>query len=153
MGYIEDLRSLVGHRPVIVAGSAVLILDQQDRLLLQHRKDNDKWGLIGGSMEIGESMEETARREAFEETGLQLGELELFEVFSGKELIYEYPNGDVVANVTAVYIARSFTGELKVDKEEAHQARFFDANSLPSDLNPPDKPALNRFLQERSNAS
>jgi 8-oxo-dGTP pyrophosphatase MutT (NUDIX family) len=106
MGYVQELRLLVGHRPLIIPGAAVLIVDQQGGLLLQHRKDNQQWGLIGGSMEVGESLEETARRETFEETGLELDELEWFGLFSGQELIYEYPNQDIVVNVVAVYIAR-----------------------------------------------
>lgn len=87
MSYVHSLRALVGHRPLIIAGAAVLIFDKHNRLLLQHRKDNQQWGLIGGSMEIGESLEDTARREVYEETGLELLELEWFELFSGKELI------------------------------------------------------------------
>ncbi|MBW4604289.1 MAG: NUDIX domain-containing protein [Calothrix sp. FI2-JRJ7] len=60
------------------------MFDKQNRLLLQHRKDNKQWGLIGGSMSVGESLEETARREAYEETGLELLDLEWFRLFSGK---------------------------------------------------------------------
>ena len=60
MSYVQELRSLVGHRPLIIPGAVVLIIDQQNRLLLQHRQDNQQWGLIGGGMEIGESLEETA---------------------------------------------------------------------------------------------
>ncbi|MFQ4144856.1 NUDIX hydrolase [Chlorogloeopsis sp. ULAP02] len=147
MGYVRELRSLVGHRPLIIPGSAVLIIDQQNRLLLQHRKDNQKWGLIGGSMEIGESLEETARREALEETGLELDELDWFGLFSGQELIYECPNGDIVVNVVAVYISRQFRGELKADEEEANEICFFDLKELPQDLSPPDRPVIEQYLQ------
>ena len=52
MSYVQELRLLVGPRPLIIPGAAVLIIDEQNRLLLQHRKDNQQWGLIGGSMEI-----------------------------------------------------------------------------------------------------
>lgn len=38
MGYIEDLRAIVGHRPLILVGSVVIISDQEGRLLLQKRK-------------------------------------------------------------------------------------------------------------------
>lgn len=83
MSYVHSLRALVGSRPLIIAGAAVLIIDKQNRLLLQHRKDNQQWGLIGGSMEVGELLEDTARREAYEETGLDLLKLEWFGLFSG----------------------------------------------------------------------
>ena len=145
MGYVQELRLLVGHRPLIVPGAAVLIIDHQGKLLLQHRKDNHQWGLIGGSMEIGESLEETAKRETLEETGLDIDELEWFGLFSGQEFIYEYPNRDIVVNVVAVYIARQFKGTLKVD-DDAHEIRFFKLTELPQDLSPPDRPIIGQYI-------
>jgi ADP-ribose pyrophosphatase YjhB (NUDIX family) len=70
MSYIKMLRSLVGQIPLIVVGAGVLIVNTEKGLLLEKRKDNGLWGIIGGIMEIGESIEETAKREVFEETGL-----------------------------------------------------------------------------------
>ncbi len=58
MSYIEELRALVGHRPLILVGVCVLIFDQERRLLLQHRTDDRTWDFPGGYMEPGESMEE-----------------------------------------------------------------------------------------------
>ncbi|WP_019505592.1 NUDIX hydrolase [Pleurocapsa sp. PCC 7319] len=147
MSYIRELRALVGHRPLIVPGAAVLIFDQQNRLLLQHRKDNQSWGLIGGSMEIGESLEETAKREAFEETGLELDELNWFGLFSGQKLIYQYPHGDIIVNVVAAYISRQFRGSPIVNKEEGYEVCFFNLKDLPSDISPPDKPVINEYLR------
>jgi 8-oxo-dGTP pyrophosphatase MutT (NUDIX family) len=146
MSYVQELRLLVGHRPLIIPGAAVLIIDEQNRLLLQHRKDNQQWGLIGGSMEIGESLEETARREVFEETGLELDTLDWFGLFSGPEFIYEYPNRDIVVNVVAVYTAHAFRGKLKVAEDEAHELCFFQLRELPKDLSPPDRPVIEQYL-------
>jgi 8-oxo-dGTP pyrophosphatase MutT (NUDIX family) len=152
MGYVQELRLLVGHRPLIVPGAAVLIFDEQNRLLLQERKDNKCWGLIGGSMEIGESLEETARREVLEETNLELDDLTWFGLFSGQELIYQYPNEDILVNVVAVYIARQFKGKLRMDKEEAIKLCFFNLSELPQDLSPPDRPVIERFLRSLDNS-
>ena len=146
MSYVNEIHVLVGSRPIIVPGSAVLIFDQQHRLLLQRRRDNKQWGLIGGSMEIGESLEETAKREALEETGLEIDVLQWFGLFSGKELIYEYPNRDVVANVVAAYTTQQFRGELKADKDEASAVCFFHLKELPTNLSPPDKPIIEKYL-------
>lgn len=147
MSYVRELRSLIGHRPLIVAGAAVLIFNQNNCLLMQHRKDNQQWGLIGGSMEIGESLEETARREVLEETGLELNELNWFDLFSGREVIYELPHGDVVVNVIAVYISRKFRGQLQLS-EEGLELRFFKLNKLPTNISPPDKPIIARYLHQ-----
>ena len=40
MNYVRELRALVGQRPLIIPGAAVLICDRQNRLLLQHHKNN-----------------------------------------------------------------------------------------------------------------
>src|SRR5690606_4954954 len=102
--YIGELRKLVGTSPIIMCGASVIILDNRGRILLHHRADNDSWGLPGGAMEIEESFEETAIREANEEVGLLCRNIELFNVYSGEEFYYKYPNGDEVYNATAIYI-------------------------------------------------
>lgn len=71
-----------------------------------------------GGMEIGETVEETAKRELFEETGLTANSLELLGVFSGEELHYTYPNGDRACIVEILYICRDFAGVLLPEKAE-----------------------------------
>ena len=91
--YILDLRKTVGHRPLLQVGASVIVVDSEGRILLQKRRDNGLWGYAGGSVELDEEVEKAAMRELFEETGLVVNELELFGVFSGKNLHYTYPNG------------------------------------------------------------
>lgn len=61
--YVMQMRKLIGTRPLIVPGSTVLVFNDSGELLLQHRSDTEEWGLPGGAMEPGESLEETAARE------------------------------------------------------------------------------------------
>lgn len=51
------------------------------------RSDNNCWCFPGGAIELGEKVEDAAKREVAEETGLQVKALELFGVFSGQEFI------------------------------------------------------------------
>jgi 8-oxo-dGTP pyrophosphatase MutT (NUDIX family) len=133
MGYILELRKLVGSRPLIQVGSKIVVLDGLNRVLLVRRGDNGKWAFPSGSMEPGESLEGTARRELLEETGLQAGTLTFLACVSGPEYYYQYPNGDEVYNVTAEYITKEVSGELKADGEEVVELRFFAPDQIPLD--------------------
>ncbi|WP_183565202.1 NUDIX hydrolase [Paenibacillus endophyticus] len=151
MGYIMELRKLVGSRPIIMTGACVLLHHNQ-RLLLQRRTDNGLWGLPGGSMEPGESFEEVAKRELFEETGLTAISLELFHVFSGNDLYYKYPHGDEVYNVVSAYECIHFDGSLNEDGSETLELRFFKYDGIPTELSPPDIPVITKFLQDHASS-
>jgi 8-oxo-dGTP pyrophosphatase MutT (NUDIX family) len=146
MDYLLDLRKHVGHAPLLMVGAATLIVDEQGRLLLLHRSDNDCWGPPGGAVELGEDVEMAARRELREETGLEPPDLSLFGVFSGPDLFYVYPNGDQVYNVTIVYRARFPGGEICLNGE--HTAwQWFAPADIPEKLSPPIKPVIEKFKQ------
>ncbi|MGE7690013.1 NUDIX domain-containing protein [Lysinibacillus sp. NPDC097214] len=68
--YIKEMRELIGTRPLMVAGSTVVVINAMREILLQQRSDNNKWGFPGGAMEYGESLEETSIRELYERTSL-----------------------------------------------------------------------------------
>ncbi len=135
MGYVEDLRKIVGHRPLILTGAVVIIVNPDGKVLLQQRKfPKDVWGLPGGLMELGESTEEAAKREVFEETRLQVCNLELMDVYSGSDFYVVAQNGDEYYSVTTVYTTSSYTGCLRADPEESIQCVFADPVNLPENM-------------------
>lgn len=145
--YIMDLRSLVGHRPLLQVGASVIVLDSENRILLQLRSDNHCWGYAGGSVELDEDVEEAAKRELLEETGLIAESLELFGVFSGKDLHYIYPNGDEVSNVDIVYVCKQYHGILKCQSGEVEELKFFHIDEIPENISKPISKALNRWIE------
>jgi ADP-ribose pyrophosphatase YjhB (NUDIX family) len=61
MDYIKWIRSKVGHETIILNFSGACITNENGDLLLQKRsKDEEAWGLPGGAVEVGESIEEAA---------------------------------------------------------------------------------------------
>ena len=147
MGYIEDLRKVVGHRPLIFVGSVVVVVDEQGRLLLQQRKfPEGAWGIPGGLMELGESTEDVARRELFEETQLQVDELTLINVYSGPEYFIRAANGDEFYVVTTAYYAENATGELVVDQAESITFNYFHPHELPENIVKSHREILDEFL-------
>lgn len=132
--YIMDLRKIVGHRPLLQVGASVIVVDSDERILLQLRSDNHMWGYAGGSVELDEVVEEAAKRELYEETGLVAEELELLGVFSGIDMHYIYPNGDEVSNVDIVYVCKKYSGELRCQEGEVDELKFFHQNEIPENI-------------------
>lgn len=144
--YIGELRKLIGTLPIIMCGANVIILNRENQILMHHRLDNDSWGLPGGAMELGETLEEAARREVREEVGLICRKLTLYNVYSGSQLYYKYPDGNEVYNVTATYICKDFIGEIQVDYREGKAAKFFSFNEIPEKISPPVKIIIEDFI-------
>ncbi|MFS0688334.1 NUDIX hydrolase [Sporosarcina sp. 179-K 8C2 HS] len=147
MGYIKDLRKIVGHRPLIFVGSVVVVVDEQGRLLLQQRRfPEGAWGIPGGLMELGESTEDVVRRELFEETQLQVDELTLINVYSGPEYFIRAANGDEFYVVTIAYYAENAKGDLVVDQAESITFKYFHPHELPANIVKSHKEILDEFL-------
>lgn len=129
--YIGEIRRLIGTRPFILVGSAVIVLNEKREILLQLRSDTERWGIPGGAMEPGESFEETASRELYEETGLIAAKLEFLDLLSGKEHYFQYPNGDEIYNAVALYLVDTWEGDLNINDHESLDLRFFSMDRLP----------------------
>ncbi|WP_439876561.1 NUDIX hydrolase [Bacillus mycoides] len=136
MEYTEELRAIVGSRPLNLAGVAVAVFNEQGQILLQQRR-NGIWGVPGGFVELGESTKEARRREVLEETGIEIGTLQLVSVFSGKEFFVQLPNGDELYPITITYLCKDITGGLlKADGVESLHVQFFNLNRLPEKISP-----------------
>lgn len=144
--YIREMRKAVGHAPLMVISCGVIIENDKGEILLQKRRDNGCWALPGGSMEIGEKFVEVAKREVYEEAGLEIGELTLFGIYSGEDGIIIYPNGDICYGTGIVFKTRVYSGEIQNRMEEALEHRFFGKTNLPDNLNKYDK----RFIVDWS---
>ncbi|MBO1580059.1 NUDIX hydrolase [Bacillus sp. XF8] len=136
MGYIEDLRKIVGPRPLNLAGVAVAVLNDLGQILLQKRRSG-VWGVPGGFIELGESTEDAGRREVLEETGIEIGKLDLVGVFSGKEFFVKLSNGDEFYPITIAYMSKEIKGGiLQADGTESLEVKFFSLNQLPENISP-----------------
>ena len=148
-GYVRDVRRLVGSRPLVLVGAAVILRDTAGAILLQRRTDDGLWGLPGGIMEPGESLEDTARRELEEEVGLRVGRLTLWRVYSGEEMYHRYPNGDEVHFVNAVFVGEAPPQAPRPDLVESLEARFFPLTGLPGELSM-DRIAIHEFVTSQA---
>lgn len=147
--YVKYMRQHIGHAPLLLVGGSVIVENENGEILLQQRTDNGCWGYPGGAMEPGECVEDTAKRELFEETGLIAEALQLFNVFSGEATHYIYSNGDEVHIVDVVYCCTKFHGQLRLDPIETKALRFFPLTALPDNISPPVALPLHSYLNAK----
>lgn len=151
--YVKSMRNHIGNERLMIVGGSVLV-HNDGKILLQLRKDNSCWGYPGGCVELGETVEETAKRELFEETGLTANLLKLLNIFSGEEFFYTYPNGDMIANNDVLYLCEGFSGEIMTETNETSDLRWFELDCLPENISPPVKKPLEwcvDFLKKQRN--
>jgi ADP-ribose pyrophosphatase YjhB (NUDIX family) len=149
MDYIKHLRSMVGNEKVIMVVAGAFVFDKENRVLMQKRSDNGQWGFPGGFMDLGESVQDTARREVYEETGLKLEELELFGIYSGPQYDKTFSNGDQVSLVLISFICKQFSGELVESNEESIQNIFYSLNELPENIFTEHKMLIDDLLSKK----
>lgn len=148
-GYIEELRKLIGHRAIMMPCAGVILYDDEKGVLLQKRKDAEQWAFHGGAIELGETVEEAARRELFEETGLIARKLTHFGVLSGKDEYHVYPNGDETYSIVNVFTCKDFTGKFKLETEEVLELRWFAFDQLPDNLWKNHEAVIRKFSAEK----
>lgn len=113
---------------------------------MQERAGTGAWHVPGGFLELGEELEDAARREALEETGLSLGVLALVGAYSGPDFHWSAPNGDEVYNFTLAYLTRDYSGTPVADGDEGTGVSFMPLSPLPEPLGPPARPVLDDLI-------
>jgi len=109
-------------RPVVGVGGVII---EQDRTVLIRRGSEPllgEWSIPGGTLELGETLEQGVARELLEETGIEVRVLQLIEVFDRI-----YPENDVATGqaidrprfhyVIADYLCERVSGELRAGSD------------------------------------
>jgi len=117
-------------RPAVTSDVAVLRLEKIPEILLVQRRDPPfpkMWALPGGFMELEETLEEAARRELLEETGIRAVELIRFGTYDkpGRD-----PRGRTITQVF-VMIWKEEMGTPKAGSDAA-ALRWFSLDNLPA---------------------
>ena len=119
-------------------GARVIVENPAGEVLLIRRGDFKLWGWPAGSAEMGQTIEDTARAELEEETGLTARRLVPVGFASDPvEDRVEYPHGDVLYAFSMIFHVTEWQGDLRADGHESLDVRFFPQDALPEDRTRP----------------
>ena len=128
----EPLRSIIFSRPTPLSVGDAAIIDDDGRILLIQRADNQKWAMSGGALEVGETPAEGVVREALEETGIQSEPVALVGVFDSRLC----GTGGPFHMYQFVFLCKPLE-DLSDKPSHAHEvldAHWFSEDALPEDL-------------------
>lgn len=96
-------------------------------LLIKRKNDpyKDYWSLPGGFLEDKEPLEEGAKRELEEETGLKIASLEQLKAFGAPD---RDPRG---RTISIAFLGETSKKEEVSGKDDAKEAKWFDSETLP----------------------
>ena len=112
-----------------ICGVGIVVFDQQKVLLIRRGKPprQGDWSIPGGKQKLGETLQEAARREVQEETGIEIGPLKLVDVVDS---IFK----DSQQRIQYHYCLIDWMGEYQSGTlnaaDDAADAKWFDVNAL-----------------------
>ncbi|MFZ2193326.1 MAG: NUDIX hydrolase [Candidatus Moraniibacteriota bacterium] len=119
-------------------GAFAIILDEEKKVLLCHRRDYDLWNLPGGGVEAGEAPWECAVREVKEEVGLDVE----IDYLAG---IYSKNNSDIVFS----FVCKIVGGKIK-KTSEADKIEYFSLKDIPKNTSPKQVERINDALNQKN---
>lgn len=131
----------------VVPSTTAVVTDDQARILLVHRRDNDLWALPGGGMELGESIAQCAVREVKEETGLDVQITGLVGVYTNPRHVIAYDDGEVRQQFSLCFTTRLLGGEPLIDAESTDIAWISPENLDDLTIHPSMRLRIDHYLQ------
>ncbi|CAI6034315.1 hypothetical protein PAECIP112173_00758 [Paenibacillus sp. JJ-100] len=128
----RDIGQYIAKRAHIVVKAAIIAANEQGELLLIKHAEQGDWRLLIGNMRPGETIEEAAHRELWEETGWKAELMHFEALYSGPELRQIHANGDEEYDVIALFKTRIIQDHLVQTRVNSDAGlKFFDRNALP----------------------
>jgi 8-oxo-dGTP diphosphatase len=119
---------MVYRNPTPTVDIIIELIDRRDRAIVLIERKNAPlgWAIPGGFVDYGESVETAARREAREETGLEVELIEQFHVYSD-------PNRDPRQHTLSVVFLATAKGEPQA-ADDAKNVGIFEPWQIPTNL-------------------
>ncbi|WP_020522426.1 NUDIX hydrolase [Catelliglobosispora koreensis] len=108
------------HAPAansVVPSVVAFVRDEEGRILMIHRTDNNLWALPGGGHDAGESISQTVVREVIEETGIDVEVTGLIGIYTNPNHVMAYDDGEVRQQFSICFSAKPIGGSLTTSNE------------------------------------
>jgi ADP-ribose pyrophosphatase YjhB (NUDIX family) len=103
----------------IVVAVTAFVQDDQGRILMIRRTDNDLYAIPGGGQEIGETITQTVVREVKEETGIDVEVTGLIGIYSDPGHVIAFSDGEVRQEFSVCFRAHPVGGQLATSDESS----------------------------------
>jgi len=146
--YIDDPDAPTANS--VVPSVVAAVEDEQGRVLLIHKVDNDLWALPGGGHDIGESIRDTVVREVKEETGYDVEVTGIVGTYTNPRHVMAYDDGEVRQQFSIAFSARLVGGEARTSSE-SKQVRWVAPEGIADlPMHPSMRQRVEHFLARRS---
>ena len=149
--WYDDTGKRVTRMPdAIYLAASGIVFNEKSEILLQKRADNGWWGLPSGYVDIGESVEQGAIREIWEETGVRTQVRRLVGIYSDPQhnVIAAYLDGSLIQFAIAVFECEYLSGQLRIS-DESTDIGYFPPDNLPNNTVLCDLLAINDALENQ----
>lgn len=134
----------------IVPAASAVVVDQDGRILLHRRTDNELWSIPGGGMEVGETIAETVVREVEEETGLKVEPDRLVGIYSNPRHVTEYDDGEVRQQFSICFACHPVGGQLVERADESLEVGFYAPERIEGmPMHPSIRLRIAHYLEQR----
>jgi ADP-ribose pyrophosphatase YjhB (NUDIX family) len=134
----------------VVPSVVAFVRDDQGRILMIHRTDNDLWALPGGGHDVGESISQTVVREVAEETGIMVEVERITGIYTNPRHVIAYDDGEVRQQFSICFTARIVGGEPRTSSE-SREVRWVAPADLDSlNIHPSMRLRIEHALADRS---
>lgn len=137
----------------ILPAVAAAVFNESGEILLQKRADVDRWCVLSGHVEFGETVEQAVLREVKEETNVEGRILRFIGIYSSPaSQTYHYQDRSVQYITSYFEVQLQQHLDLDFSNQETKELRFFALNDLPADLAQISEYWLSDLLDKRQTA-
>lgn len=145
--YIDDPNAPAANS--VVPSVTAVVEDDQGRILLIHKTDNNLWALPGGGHDIGESIADTVIREVNEETGYDVKVTGLVGTYTNPGHVMAYDDGEVRQQFSLCFRAQLLGGQARTSSESKAVEWVAPGDLLDLPMHPSMRLRIQHYLEHR----